>query len=69
MAESDQGDKDQGDQDQVRTPSGGEHEKEAGDHALGAGQGSTPAPPEVAGHSSSDIADPPSTEVAEPHNP
>ena len=69
MVESDQGDKDQGDQDQVEAPSGGGQEKEAGDHALGAGQGSTSVPPEVVDPSHSEIADPSSTEAAEPHNP
>ena len=69
MAEQGQRDKDQGDQDQVKAPSGGEQEKKAGDQALGAGQGSTPAPLEVAGPSISEIADPPSNETAEPQNP
>ena len=69
MAESNQGDKDQVDQDQVEAPSGGGQDKEAGDHALGARQGSTSGPPEVVDPSPSEIADPSSTEAAEPHNP
>lgn len=65
MPEQGQGSKDQGDQDQVKAPSSGEHENETGDPALGTGQGSTSAPPEVAGPSLSEIADPHSTEIAD----
>ena len=45
MAEADQGDKGQGEQDQVEVPLGEVQEKDAGDHALEAGQGSMSAPP------------------------
>ncbi|XP_024039593.1 uncharacterized protein LOC112098185 [Citrus clementina] len=69
MAESDQVDKDRGDQDQVEAPSSGVQEEEAGDHALEAGQGSMPAPPEVAGSPLSEIVDLSPAEAAEPHNP
>ena len=63
------GDKNQGDQDQTKAPSSGEQKKEAMDPVLGAGQGLTPAPPEVASPSLSEIADPSSTEAVELHNP
>lgn len=69
MAEQGQESKDQEDQDQVKAPSSEEQEKEVEDQALGAGHGSTPVPPIVTGHSLSEIADPSSTEAAEPHNP
>lgn len=64
MAE--QGQKDKG---QEEAPSSGEQEKEAGDHALGAGQDA--APSKVVGPSLPEIVYPPSVEVIEPatHDP
>ena len=44
-------------------------EEEAGDRALEAGQGSTPALPEAAGPPFSEIADPSPSEAADLYNP
>lgn len=69
MAEQGRGSKDPEDQDQVEASSSEEQEKEAGGQPLGTGQGSTLAPPTVAGPSLSEIVNSPSTGIAEPHSP
>ncbi|XP_024043181.1 uncharacterized protein LOC112099895 [Citrus clementina] len=52
----------------VEAPSSGVPEEKVGDRALEAGQGSAPAPLEMAGPPLSEVADPSPTEAAEPHN-